>query len=135
MIRLDKCPSTCPVRIGGILLPLVGKSLLFVSREEVEAACGADQLCSGVQARIEERIHAMGLLWEEFGEEEGWGILLMDAWNAFNKLNHKVMLWHVCHYWPSRCRYAFSIYQHWKVSVLWCADEVVFSKEGSLKVT
>eukprot|EP00957_Ditylum_brightwellii_P103292 7872377-Ditylum_brightwellii.AAC.1 len=40
------------------------------------------------------------------------------------------MLWHVRHYWPSGCRYAFNIYWHWKVSVLRGADDVVFSKEG-----
>eukprot|EP00957_Ditylum_brightwellii_P000354 27313-Ditylum_brightwellii.AAC.1 len=40
------------------------------------------------------------------------------------------MLWHVHHYWPSGCRYAFNIYQHWKVSVLRGATEVVHSKEG-----
>eukprot|EP00957_Ditylum_brightwellii_P159210 12117915-Ditylum_brightwellii.AAC.1 len=54
----------------------------------------------------------------------------MDAWNAFNKLNHKVMLWHVCHYWPSGCWFAFNIYWHWKVSVLWGTDDFVFSMEG-----
>eukprot|EP00957_Ditylum_brightwellii_P050891 3859380-Ditylum_brightwellii.AAC.1 len=36
----------------------------------------------------------MGSLWEEFGEEEGWGILLVDVRNAFNELNRKAMLWH-----------------------------------------
>eukprot|EP00957_Ditylum_brightwellii_P066993 5085554-Ditylum_brightwellii.AAC.1 len=40
-------------------------------------ACGANQLCSGLWASIEGGIHVMGLLWEEFGEEEGWDILLV----------------------------------------------------------
>eukprot|EP00957_Ditylum_brightwellii_P070314 5341519-Ditylum_brightwellii.AAC.1 len=52
----------------------------------------------------------MGLLWEEFGEEEGWGILLVDARNAFNELNRKAMIWHV--------------------SVLRGDADVVYSKEG-----
>eukprot|EP00957_Ditylum_brightwellii_P206017 15346440-Ditylum_brightwellii.AAC.1 len=72
----------------------------------------------------------MGLLWEDFGEEEGWGILLVDARNTFNEINCKTMLWHVRHYWPSGCRYAFNIYRHWKVSVLRGAKELVYSKEG-----
>eukprot|EP00957_Ditylum_brightwellii_P000166 13089-Ditylum_brightwellii.AAC.1 len=72
----------------------------------------------------------MGLLWEEFGEEEGWGILLVDAGNVFYELNCKAMLWHVQHYWPSGCQHAFNIYHHWKVSVLQGADEFVYSKEG-----
>eukprot|EP00957_Ditylum_brightwellii_P010181 769204-Ditylum_brightwellii.AAC.1 len=66
LIGLDKCPGTQPVGIGGILLPV---------------------WYSGLRA-------GMGSLWEEFGEEEGWGILLVDARNAFNELNHKAMLWH-----------------------------------------
>eukprot|EP00957_Ditylum_brightwellii_P120365 9184134-Ditylum_brightwellii.AAC.2 len=130
LIGLDKCPGTQPVDIGGILLRLVGKSILSVGGEEVKTACGANQLCSGLRAGIEGGIHMMGLLWEEFGEEEGWGILLVDAWNAFNELNHKAMLWHVHHYWPSGCQYAFNIYWHWKISVFQGTEEVVFSKEG-----
>eukprot|EP00957_Ditylum_brightwellii_P052619 3989654-Ditylum_brightwellii.AAC.1 len=130
LIGLDKCPGTRPVVIGGILLYLVGKIILFVCGEEVKTACGADQLCFGLRAGIEGGIHAMGLLWEDLGEEEGWDILLVDAQNAFNKLNRKAMLWHVCHYWPLGCRYGFNIYRHWKVSVLRGAEEVVYSKEG-----
>eukprot|EP00957_Ditylum_brightwellii_P070387 5347465-Ditylum_brightwellii.AAC.1 len=94
LIGLNKCPGTRPVGIGGILLRLVGKCILAESGEEVKVACGANQLCSGLRAGIEGGIHAMGSLWEDFGEEEGWGILRVDARNAFNELNRKAMLWH-----------------------------------------
>eukprot|EP00957_Ditylum_brightwellii_P174966 13322013-Ditylum_brightwellii.AAC.1 len=61
LLRYDICPGTQPVGIGGILLCLVGKSILFVSMEEVKTACGADQLCSGLWAGIEGGIHTIGL--------------------------------------------------------------------------
>eukprot|EP00957_Ditylum_brightwellii_P083747 6365708-Ditylum_brightwellii.AAC.1 len=43
------------------------------------------------------------------------------------------MLWHVWHYWPSGCWYAFNIYHHWKVLVLRGSILVVLSKEGIIQ--
>eukprot|EP00957_Ditylum_brightwellii_P160727 12236569-Ditylum_brightwellii.AAC.1 len=40
LIGLDKCPGVRPVRIGGILLRLVGKAILAICRQEVQDACG-----------------------------------------------------------------------------------------------
>eukprot|EP00957_Ditylum_brightwellii_P159791 12162479-Ditylum_brightwellii.AAC.1 len=35
----------------------------------------------------------MNQFWLEHGEEENWGILLIDAKNTLNQINHRVMLW------------------------------------------
>eukprot|EP00957_Ditylum_brightwellii_P117668 8975716-Ditylum_brightwellii.AAC.1 len=62
--------------------------------DEAAEACGAKQLCGGLRSGIEGGIHAMSDLWDDYGEEDGWGILLVDARNAFNELNRMSMLWH-----------------------------------------
>jgi hypothetical protein len=53
----------------------------------VKEACGIDQLCAGLEARIEGGIHAINEVWQEMKEEE-------DS-NALNELNWTAMMWHV----------------------------------------
>ena len=60
---------------------------------EVTRACGTDQLCSGLEAGIEGGIHHMRSMWDEHeGDKDEWGVLLIDAKNAFNEGNWKMML-------------------------------------------
>eukprot|EP00957_Ditylum_brightwellii_P074597 5668379-Ditylum_brightwellii.AAC.1 len=72
----------------------------------------------------------MNQLWAEHGDEENWGILLMDAKNAFNQINRRVMLWEVRHLWAAGSRFAFNTYRHWWKLVLRGQDELILSKEG-----
>eukprot|EP00957_Ditylum_brightwellii_P199643 15219481-Ditylum_brightwellii.AAC.1 len=118
LIGLDKCPGARPVGIGEALQRLVGKALLFVCGAEEAAACGADQLCGGLRSGIEGGIHAMNDLWNDYGDNDEWGILLVDVCNAFDELNCMAMLWHVRHVWPLGCIYAFNTYRHRKILVV-----------------
>ena len=61
---------------------------------DVEELCGVSQLCSGLQAGIEGAIHAIRELYEEHCGN-GWGVLLVDAKNAFNSLNRSAALWNL----------------------------------------
>eukprot|EP00957_Ditylum_brightwellii_P139405 10624033-Ditylum_brightwellii.AAC.1 len=58
--------------IGEALQRLAGKAFLFV--------CGAE----ATAAWIEGEIYAMNDMWMDYGHEEGWGVLLVDARNVFN---------------------------------------------------
>jgi hypothetical protein len=44
-------------------------------------------------------------VWDEHQMEEEWGVLLIDASNAFNEKERKGMLWTVQHEWPSGARF------------------------------
>eukprot|EP00957_Ditylum_brightwellii_P021323 1608035-Ditylum_brightwellii.AAC.1 len=72
----------------------------------------------------------MNQLWSEHREEENWGILLMNAKNAFNQINRRVMLWEVRHLWATGSRFAFNTYCHWRKLVLRGQEEPILSKEG-----
>ena len=37
----------------------------------------------------------MRLLWAKNSQEEDWGFLLIDAWNAFNEDNQTKMFWSI----------------------------------------
>eukprot|EP00957_Ditylum_brightwellii_P082167 6248124-Ditylum_brightwellii.AAC.1 len=92
-------------------------------------ACGAKQLCAGLWSGIKGGIHAIDNLWQDCRDDNSWGILLVDARNAFSKLNRMAMLCHVHHIWPAGSRYLFNAYQHWKILVIWGGVNL-HSKEG-----
>eukprot|EP00957_Ditylum_brightwellii_P089624 6825904-Ditylum_brightwellii.AAC.1 len=52
---------------------MIRKCIIAVCGNEVTEACGIHQLCSSLK------------MWDEHAKEDKWGILLVDACNAFNK--------------------------------------------------
>jgi len=64
----------------------------YATRIDVELACGSDQLCGGVRSGIEGAIHTTTSLFLQHGSASGWGVLLVDASNAFNSLNCVALL-------------------------------------------
>ena len=77
-----------------------------------------DKLAGGVEVGIEGAIHSMRLLWEQHSQEEEWGFLLIDAYNAFNEENRTAMLWAVRHEWPGGAQFTFNCYRHWSTLVV-----------------
>ena len=66
---------------------IIGKAVMSVTGEKVQEAVGALQLCAGQPAGVESAIHAMrGFL----DGDESDGILLIDADNAFNRVNRVI---------------------------------------------
>ena len=59
----------------------------------------------------------------------GPGVLLVDASNAFNSLNHISMLLHVRRLWPC-ARFVFNTYRGWPVLVMRGMSDFILSKEG-----
>jgi hypothetical protein len=88
-IAIDKCPGLRPVGVGEIVRRIIGKAVMSVTGVKVQEAVGALQLCAGQPAGVESAIHAMrGFL----DEDQSDGILLIDADNAFNRVNRAVAL-------------------------------------------
>ena len=83
-IPLNKNPGLRPIGIGEILRRAIGKSIMAVVKSDVEKHAGALQLCAGQSAGVEAAIHAMKQIYEA---ETCDGILLLDAENAFNRVN------------------------------------------------
>ena len=91
-IAIDKCPGLRPVGVGEIARRIIGKAVMEITGKRVQQAAGALQLCAGQPVGVEAAIHAMrGFLDEDSSE----GILLIDADNAFNRLNRGVALWNI----------------------------------------
>ena len=89
LIPLDKSPGTRPVGIGEVPRRIMGKSITGVLKGDIMQAAGSTQLCAGQESGIEAAIHAMIRL---FKADDTDAILLVDADNAFNRLNRAVAL-------------------------------------------
>ena len=66
--------------------------MVTATRDDITDLCEVDQLCSGLKGGIEGAVNAMRELFEEH-HADGWGLLLVDARNAFNKLNKAAAIW------------------------------------------
>ena len=131
LIALNKCPGVRPIGIGETLRRVVGKVVCYVTRDDVEIVCGADQLCAGVKAGIEGAVHATNDLFESYSNDvDGWGVLLVDASNAFNSINRIALLWNARVLWPRCSRYLFNTYRGWAMMVVQGSQELLVSKEG-----
>ena len=84
LIALDKCSGVRPIGIGETLRRIIGKAVCLATRLDAALVCGSDQLCAGLQAGIEGVIHDMNELFSTHQDQgTGWGVLLVDAANAF----------------------------------------------------
>ena len=134
LIALDKCPGVRPIAIGEELRRIVCKALAFATGSDVAEYCGVSQLCSGLEAGIEGAVHAIRELFED-NRGSCWGVLLVDAKNAFNSLNRAAALWNVRVQWPRCSRFLFNTYRGYASLVLQGSSESILSKEGVSQAT
>ena len=88
MIALDKCQGVRPSGIGETLCRVIGKTVCMATCFDAALVCGS-------LAGIEGVIHGMIQLFSTHEDQDsGWGVLLVDAANAFNSLNCVNMLLH-----------------------------------------
>ena len=129
LIALNKNPGVRPIGIGETLRRIVGKAICWATRSDVEVSSGVDQLCAGVKMGIEAAFHAVHDLFDSNAEAD-WGLLTIDATNAFNSINRIALLWNVRILWPRAARFIFNTYHGWSALVLRDSDERLFSREG-----
>ena len=80
-------------------------------------------LCSGLWTGMEGAIHAVRELFD-LHNGEGWGVLLVDARNAFNSVNRMAALWNARILWPRCSCFLFNTYRGYarlfKVLIEYC---------------
>ena len=78
--------------------------------DDLEDVFGSEQLAGGLEGGIEGSIHAISALYNEMSEQ-GHGLLLLDAANAFNAVNRKAALLNSRKEWPRASTFLFNGYQ------------------------
>ena len=97
LISLNKNPGVRPVGVGEVLRRIVGKTIAWSLRDEVQEAVGPLQVSSGIKGGAEAAIHAMRSI---FDADDTDAVILVDASNAFNRLNRQIALHNIqysCH--------------------------------------
>ena len=138
LIPLDKGedkfgnPGVRPVGVGEVIRRLTGKMMVKAIRNDIINAAGPLQTCAGLQCGIEASIHSMREIYQTESTE---GVLLVDADNAFNRLNRKVAINNIKNLCPAFHRYLDNTYKY--PSKLHMKDDQnkiyrhILSKEGS----
>lgn len=130
LIALDKNPGVRPIGVGECLRRFIGKCVAETTKTDLSVVCGASQLACGTAAGIEGAVHAVSDLFAE-NKDDGSGLLLMDAANAFNSLNRRTSLINLRFLWPRAARFLFNTYRGFSALFVRGAKEVIFSEEGT----
>ena len=126
MVALDKCPGVRPIGVGDTLRRIIGKTVCLVTRCDLEYVCGTSQLC-GVKSGIDAAVYTILDLVNEHSDD-GWGVLLIDASNAFNNINRRAALWNSRVLWPNCSLFLFNCYRGWAPLVITDSAEILYSK-------
>ena len=86
-------------------------------------------LCSGIKAGIKGAIHAFSSMFDELSND-GWGLLLMDASNAFNSVNRAAAIWNSRILWSRSSRYIFNAYQGYAMLFIAGSKAYILIREG-----
>ena len=101
----------------------------MLTRCDLDDICGTSQLCGGVCTCIEGATHTVRDLFDKY-QEEWWGVLLIEASNAFNSINRQAVLWNSHVLWPSCSLFLFNTYRGWAPLTVVDANEILYSREG-----
>ena len=127
LIPLNKNPGVRPIGVGEVLRRIVGKSIAWSLKKEVQLAAGPLQMSTGLQGGAEAAIHAMK---EIFCLDTTDAVVLVDASNAFNNLNRNVALNNIQYICPPIATTLINTYRFPSRLILPGGREIV-SQEGT----
>ena len=130
LIALDKQPGVRPIGIGETLRRLLGKAVADLTGDDLAYAFGSEQLAGGVSCGIEGSIHGLRELFEK-KSSNGFGLLLLDAKNAFNSINKSSALLNARTLWSRASTFLYNSYQESSKLVLSNTDVFIRSEEGT----
>ena len=125
LIPLSKNPGVRPIGVCETLRRIIGKAIMVLIGPEIQSVAGTAQLCARQRSGCEAAVHAMKKLYS--GDSEG--VLLVDASNAFNSLNRRVMLHNIQRLCPA---FATCVINYYRSSAqLFVGGETLLSAEGT----
>ena len=112
--------------IGEVVRRIVGKAVMKVVERDLQQAIGSIQLCAGQDAGCEAAVHAMEQL---FTADDTEAMILVDATNAFNRLNRRVTLLNCNKICPAMAHILINTYRN--NSHLFVDGQCLLSEEGT----
>ena len=123
LFALDKCPG---IGVCEVARRIVVKAALYILRDDIQAVTGSCQLCASQIAGVEDAVHAVK---SSFDVDDTEDVLLMDASNVFNSLNHTVALHNIRQLCPSFAPILINTYR--SSAALYTGGDILFSEEGT----
>jgi len=117
-----------PVGVSERLQLIIGKTITGLLKEDTIHAVGTLQTCAGLESGTEAAIHAVRKSYKE-KNSECLLLVLVDADNAFNKLNTKVSLENIKRLCPP-CTHTYTTAithppcYNWKIGTTHCHRKV-----------
>ena len=108
LIPLDECPGLRPIGIGETPRRIISKTIVSFLKDDIRTSAGPLQLCCGHEAGCEAIIHSMRSMFEKNDTE---AVLLVDADNAFNRLNRSLALVNIPVICPPVATFAINCYR------------------------
>ena len=108
LIPLNKNPGIRPIGVGEVLRRIVGKAVTWTLKEVFCESAGPLQTCAGHQAGAEAAIHGLKAVFEDKGTDAS---LLVDASNAFNRMNRLVGMHNIRITCPEVSTYIINTYR------------------------
>ena len=84
LIPLDMNSGVRPIWIGEVIRRVLGRAVMTTFRRNIIENVGDLHFCASQRAGCEEAFHASSSM---FSEDDSDAILLVDADNAFNRIN------------------------------------------------
>ena len=126
LIALNKNPGVRPIGVGDVARRIITKAIIQFAKDDIQQACGCQQLCGGQLSGIEAGVHATRDMFEADKEQAA---LLVDASNAFNSLNRQVALHNIRRMCPVIARVLINTYRN--STELFVEDNSLLSQEGT----
>ena len=127
LIPLDKNPDVRPIAVREILRRIMSKYTGWVLKEDIRFAAGPLQTATGLQSGAETAIHSMRCMFEDNRTD---AVILVDARNAFNSLNHQAALRNIQVIYPQIATILVNTYRRSAHLIILGASDI-YSIEGT----
>ena len=112
LIALDKLTRVSRVGIRETWRQRFAKCVLKVTLPEATHVCKDENICAVLKAGIYWKVQRFQSIWDTNSTKENCSFLRVDVNNAFKEINQIIMLWTVCHLWPSVSHFVLNCYHH-----------------------
>ena len=132
LLALDKSPGDAelqirPIAVGEVLRRIVGKTIAWCLNTEIQKAAGPLQVSTGLKGGAEAAIHSMKKIFDLEGTD---AVILVDAANAFNRLNRAVALHNIQYICPPFSTILINTYRNPARLIILGGGEIL-SNEGT----
>ena len=119
-------PGVRPIGVGETFRRIIGKTIGWILKLEIQEVAGPLQTCIGLKSGAEAAVHYMQ---EQYRMESSEAVILVDASNAFNSVNRQALLHNLQILCPQFSKVAINMYR--RSCKMFVAGTEIQSQEGT----